>query len=127
MQTADLMLITVKEVIEWLISQGQEVERDRICNWYIVPTKQILAYMIEQGCSPACDIWQLLAFSTAKFDVNQESSVNVLGYDNTTKDGFHPCPSLHTYNGKRGLDLDWYNDDRCWREDDCFLAVRKAA
>ena len=107
-QAADLVLVTVKEVLTWLISQGQTAAvQDR------VTTKQVLAYMASHGLIEAA-IEYLLFFGAANPDIQREFPIAALGSSDVVDCGDRSCLYLRCDGGERGLLLFWSDDDSLW-------------
>jgi hypothetical protein len=118
-QAVDLVLVKARDVLDWLIAQGQ-VAADQ--DW--VTTKQVLAFMVSHGLLEAL-IEHLLAFGIANPDVQLEAPVIALGSVWVDAYGDRRCPYLLSSADERKLRLFWSGDDDLWGETCLFLAVGK--
>jgi|GEM_PF-1554663 len=118
-QSVDLVLVKARDIIEWLIAQGQAAAGQ---GW--VTTKQVVDYMVSHGLLEAL-IEHLLAFGAANPDAQRESPIIALGSSFVSGDGLRGCPCLRSLGNERGLDLDWDVGDGHWLDDCRFLALRK--
>jgi hypothetical protein len=121
-QAFDLVLVTVPEILEWLIAEGQATEEQIAEKW--VTTRQVIAYLASHGLLAAL-IEHLLAFGATYPELQRQFLIIALGSSFVVDDGDRNYPCLNCDDGERRLNLRWNDDDRHWDETCRFLAVGK--
>jgi len=121
-QATDLVLVTVMEVLDWLISQGQATKEQMAEKW--VTTKQVIAYLASHGLLAAL-IEHLLAFGATYPELQRQFPIIALGSVWFHARGNRYYPSLGSDGDRRELSLRWHGDGRRWGEACRFLALRK--
>ncbi len=118
----DLVLVTVPEILEWLIAQGQASEEQIAEKW--VTTRQVIAYLSSHGLLAAL-IEHLLAFGAAYPELKRQFQIIALGSSFVHGHGPRDCSCLDGPVDERGLSLFCFVDDSRWNDRCCFLAVGK--
>jgi hypothetical protein len=115
----ELVLVTVKEVLKYLLDKGQAVKAQ---NW--VTTRQVVEYMVSQGLSPAL-LEFLLALGASFPNIQRKFPVFALGSFFISDHGGREYPFLDYDDEGRGINHTWADDSYKWYDKSRFLAVHE--
>jgi hypothetical protein len=121
-RVVDLVLVTVPEILEWLIAEGHASEEQIAGKW--VTTKQVFAYFASHGLMAAL-IEYLLALGATNPELQKHFDLIALGSSYVGNDNGRRSPTLCCENGNRKLHLSWVDDAVRWLDSSRFLAVGK--